>query len=477
METGWAADVGNLLLAWTDGRVLEVEAAAARVKVRAGLTALEGLALAGEVEGVGLGEGRGGDVDEHADGVGVGVVVARGLEAGVAAGDVVGQVRVPEDVVAGLEGGKGDHAAAEVEVRVPAFGDALGVAGDGAVDDGVGVALELPVVGVQVGVPFGAGADIGGGRLCAEEGAEEVVGRGELGRGEEADHAWLDGGEGEDTLEHAEDGTGAVAVVQVHGGGDTAVALPRVVGFPVALEDARVGARAAVAVGLPALERAVVDLGDDAGRRLQGHHPVVGGLGLFLLRFKDFLEFVARGSAVLVAAGGRGRGGPVFSVGFFFAVALGEGVVEGHVAASRAVDTDTVDVGDGEPGGQSILWACLPETHHEALGVEDGGVRTRANLRRRPEEVVACGILFQRLEVLRATRIEVLHRAVDHVVGVLLGYGAADDTDTVAAKVAAETGRLGWFGHVAILDGRDEVGAETFDVVHLGAQGVDEAVP
>jgi hypothetical protein len=48
--------------------------------------------------------------------------------------------------------------------------------------------------------------------------------------------------------------------------------------LPAALEHVAISARAPIAVGLPTLERAVVDLGNDAGGGLQGSDPIVSRL-------------------------------------------------------------------------------------------------------------------------------------------------------------------------------------------------------
>jgi hypothetical protein len=66
---------------------------------------------------------------------------------------------VPENVIAGLQRRQCDHAAAEVKMRVPVLGDTLRVTGNGAVNDGVGIALQTPVVWVEIGFPLGTRAD------------------------------------------------------------------------------------------------------------------------------------------------------------------------------------------------------------------------------------------------------------------------------------------------------------------------------
>ena len=189
---------------------------------------LKGLALTSQVQRVGLRERRGGYVQQHADVVDA--CAARGPQAVAAvAGYVVRQVWVPEDVVTRLERGEGDEASPEVQMRVPSLREALRVAGHGAVDNGVWIALKLPVGGIEVDLPLGPGARGGSGKPGAEEGPEQVVGGGELGRRQQPQHAGLYRRQGEEALEHAEDCAGGVAVVQVRGGVDAAGALPGVV--------------------------------------------------------------------------------------------------------------------------------------------------------------------------------------------------------------------------------------------------------
>ncbi|KAJ6438754.1 nonribosomal peptide synthetase 2 protein [Purpureocillium lavendulum] len=469
-----AADALHLGLARAQLRVLGDDAAARRVKVRARVAALKGPPLAGE-------------------------------------------------------GRQSDEATAEAQVRVPALSDALGMAGDGAVDGGVGLAQQLPVGGVEVGVPGRAVVAalptaivfVGGGRWGGarrEKGPQEVVGGGEARRGHEAQGAWLDGGQGEQALEHAEDGAGAVAVVQVRRRrGALPGAGPGVVFLPPAGEDVVVGAAAAVAVGLPALERAVVDLGDDAGRRLQGVDPVVGRLRREELRLLLLL-------LLLLAVHGAGAGGRRRRRERRRAGAAGVRV------EAAAVEADAVGVGDGQVRRDAVLGVGLPQAHHEALGAPDVGVRPRADLGGRPEAVEARRILPRRAKVapvpsrclcvcvcvcmacvrrrlllllapLAATMttmtataatasddkgagrggpaagVEVADRVTDGVVSVAARQDLADDADAVAAQVAAEARRLGGVVEIGELDRGHEVGAEALDVLDLVSQGGEQARP
>ena len=115
-----------------------------------------------------------------------------------------------------------------------------------------------------------------------EEGAEEVVGRCfcEEGVHEEGAFAGGGGGHGEPALEHAEGGGGADAVVEVRDGEEPAAGFPGVEVLPAALPDGVVDAAEAVAVFVPALYAAAVDVRAEGEARVAGEaHAEAVGVG------------------------------------------------------------------------------------------------------------------------------------------------------------------------------------------------------
>ena len=265
------------------------------------------------------------------------------------------------------------------------------------------------------------------------------------------------------------------------------------------MEDAVVGAAAAVAVGLPALEGAIVDLGNDAGRGLEGVDPVVGGLGseelrlgsLLLLLLLPLLPLQRWLRPGVARRRWRCRG----SVGVRPRCAAAAAGVE-----AAAVNPDPVHVGDGQTRGLTVAGAIAPEAHHEALGPEHIGVRPGADLRGRPEAVKARRVLPGSAKARRPSRtgrcraengsgsgsgpgapraaaLEVAHGVPDGRLGGRAREDLAHDADAVAAQVAAEAGRLRRVVEVGKLDRRDEVRAEALYVLYLGAQGVGRAAP
>lgn len=201
------------------------------------------------------------------------------------------------------------------------------------------------------------------------------------------------------------------------------------------MEDLVVSPASLITIGFPALQRSVVDLGNDASRGLELCDPVIGRLWWC----------------------GRGRLQSLCRL------------------ISSTVDTDTVDISDGQLASQAILRVGLPQAHHVPLCAQNAGVGTRQDLRRGPEEVVTGRILFQRLDAVPV--LEVRDRLVDKVIGVRLGHDLANDAYTIATEIPTEARRLCMVLNVGELDGGYEMGTEALDMLDFCAEGANDALP
>jgi hypothetical protein len=73
--------------------------------------------------------------------------------------------------------------------------------------------------------------------------------------------------------------------------------------------------------------------------------------------------------------------------------------------------------------------------------------------------------------------LQIIDCLVNEVVGVGLGHDLSHNTDTIATQVTAKTCVLGRVFNVGELDRGDEVCAQAFDVLDLGAQSTNYALP
>src|SRR6478735_1458472 len=153
-----------------------------------------------------------------------------------------------------------------MQMGVPCFSNSLCMSRDSSVNDGIRLSLQLPILGSKICLPFRPSAILWWRILGCEKGSEEVVSCCKLGGRQEANHARFDSGECQDALKHAEDSAGTVAIVKISCHRSATGTFPRIVVFPLTMKDMVIGAGTLITVGLPALQRPVVNLCCDTRR-------------------------------------------------------------------------------------------------------------------------------------------------------------------------------------------------------------------